>query len=122
MTCCWNEMRNVVTVLDVGCGVASFGAYLLKFDIFAISLAPSDLHQNQIQFALERGIPIYLGVLEQRDFLTQADLLNLHIVLVVELIGCGGMGSFFLNWIGFLDLEAIFPTRPLKLMHGMKKT
>jgi SAM-dependent methyltransferase len=26
-------------------------------------LAPNDVHQNQIQFALERGIPAYLGVL-----------------------------------------------------------
>ncbi|KAH0876582.1 hypothetical protein HID58_063976 [Brassica napus] len=51
------------TVLDVGCGVASFGAYLLSSDIIAMSLAPNDVHQNQIQFALERGIPAYLGVL-----------------------------------------------------------
>ncbi|KAL6547872.1 hypothetical protein OROHE_009577 [Orobanche hederae] len=28
-----------------------------------MSLAPNDVHQNQIQFALERGIPAYLGVL-----------------------------------------------------------
>ncbi|GLJ08300.1 hypothetical protein SUGI_0085970 [Cryptomeria japonica] len=51
------------TVLDVGCGVASFGAYLLPIDIMAMSLAPNDVHQNQIQFALERGIPSTLGVL-----------------------------------------------------------
>ncbi|KAH0916830.1 hypothetical protein HID58_031276 [Brassica napus] len=42
---------------------ASFGAYLLSSDIIAMSLAPNDVHQNQIQFALERGIPAYLGVL-----------------------------------------------------------
>lgn len=51
------------TVLDVGCGVASFGAYLLPLDILAMSLAPNDVHENQIQFALERGIPSTLGVL-----------------------------------------------------------
>ncbi|KAH9312909.1 hypothetical protein KI387_027944 [Taxus chinensis] len=51
------------TVLDVGCGVASFGAYLLPLEIMAMSLAPNDVHQNQIQFALERGIPSTLGVL-----------------------------------------------------------
>lgn len=54
---------KIRTVLDVGCGVASFGAYLLPLDIMAMSLAPNDVHQNQIQFALERGIPATLGVL-----------------------------------------------------------
>ncbi|KAI3960125.1 hypothetical protein MKW98_016849 [Papaver atlanticum] len=58
-----NNDGNVRTVLDVGCGVASFGAYLLSSNIIAMSVAPNDVHQNQIQFALERGIPAYLGVL-----------------------------------------------------------
>lgn len=58
-----NNGGNIRTVLDVGCGVASFGAYLLRLDIVAMSLAPNDVHENQIQFALERGIPSTLGVL-----------------------------------------------------------
>ncbi|MCL7044999.1 hypothetical protein MKW94_024640 [Papaver nudicaule] len=58
-----NNDGNVRTVLDMGCGVASFGAYLLSSNIIAMSVAPNDVHQNQIQFALERGIPAYLGVL-----------------------------------------------------------
>ncbi|KAL8162785.1 hypothetical protein V2J09_014274 [Rumex salicifolius] len=58
-----NDEGRLRTVLDVGCGVASFGGYLLSSDIMAMSLAPNDVHQNQIQFALERGIPAYLGVL-----------------------------------------------------------
>ncbi|KAG7591042.1 putative S-adenosyl-L-methionine-dependent methyltransferase [Arabidopsis thaliana x Arabidopsis arenosa] len=58
-----NDEGRLRTVLDVGCGVASFGAYLLASDILTMSLAPNDVHQNQIQFALERGIPAYLGVL-----------------------------------------------------------
>ncbi|OAY65291.1 putative methyltransferase PMT8 [Ananas comosus] len=58
-----NNEGRMRTVLDVGCGVASFGGYLLSSDIIAMSLAPNDVHQNQIQFALERGIPAYLGVL-----------------------------------------------------------
>ncbi|KAJ8504907.1 hypothetical protein OPV22_005793 [Ensete ventricosum] len=58
-----NNEGNIRTVFDVGCGVASFGGYLLSSDIIAMSLAPNDVHQNQIQFALERGIPAYLGVL-----------------------------------------------------------
>ncbi|KAJ6380840.1 hypothetical protein OIU77_029690 [Salix suchowensis] len=47
---------GVVQVLDVGCGVASFSAYLLPLDIQTMSFAPKDGHENQIQFALERGI------------------------------------------------------------------
>ena len=58
-----NNEGNIRNVLDVGCGVASFGGYLLSSNIIAMSLAPNDVHQNQIQFALERGIPAYLGVL-----------------------------------------------------------
>ncbi|XP_008802159.2 probable methyltransferase PMT3 [Phoenix dactylifera] len=58
-----NNEGRIRTVLDVGCGVASFGGYLLSSDIVAMSFAPNDVHQNQIQFALERGIPAYLGVL-----------------------------------------------------------
>uniref|UniRef100_A0A5B7A6Z2 Methyltransferase n=1 Tax=Davidia involucrata TaxID=16924 RepID=A0A5B7A6Z2_DAVIN len=58
-----NNGGNIRNVIDVGCGVASFGAYLLPLNIIAMSLAPNDVHENQIQFALERGIPSTLGVL-----------------------------------------------------------
>ncbi|XVE67821.1 hypothetical protein DITRI_Ditri09bG0019200 [Diplodiscus trichospermus] len=54
---------HIRNVLDVGCGVVSFGAYLLPLDIIAMSPAPNDVHENQIQFALERSIPSTLGVL-----------------------------------------------------------
>ncbi|KAK1420702.1 hypothetical protein QVD17_22517 [Tagetes erecta] len=47
---------GVYQVLDVGCGVASFSAYLLPLKIQTMSFAPKDGHENQIQFALERGI------------------------------------------------------------------
>ncbi|XP_062105601.1 probable methyltransferase PMT9 [Humulus lupulus] len=58
-----NNAGNIRNVFDVGCGVASFGAYLLSHNIIAMSLAPNDVHENQIQFALERGIPATLGIL-----------------------------------------------------------
>ncbi|KAK6928397.1 putative S-adenosyl-L-methionine-dependent methyltransferase [Dillenia turbinata] len=61
-----NNGGNIRNVLDVGCGVASFGAYLLPLNMVAMSLAPNDVHENQIQFALERGIPSTLGVLGTR--------------------------------------------------------
>ncbi|XP_020593818.1 probable methyltransferase PMT11 isoform X1 [Phalaenopsis equestris] len=49
-------------VLDVGCGVASFGAYLFSRDVITMSIAPKDAHENQIQFALERGVPAMVAV------------------------------------------------------------
>ncbi|CAM8969620.1 unnamed protein product [Rhodiola kirilowii] len=44
-------------VMDVGCGVASFGAYLMSRNVLTLSVAPKDDNENQIQFALERGVP-----------------------------------------------------------------
>ncbi|TQD83947.1 hypothetical protein C1H46_030495 [Malus baccata] len=55
--------RHVRVVLDVGCGVASFGGYLLDKNVITMSFAPKDEHEAQIQFALERGIPATLSVI-----------------------------------------------------------
>lgn len=59
------EMKDgtVRTALDTGCGVASWGGYLLDRGIITMSLAPRDNHEAQVQFALERGIPAMLGVI-----------------------------------------------------------
>ncbi|TKY65525.1 methyltransferase PMT15 [Spatholobus suberectus] len=54
---------SIRTALDTGCGVASWGAYLLSRDILAVSFAPRDTHEAQVQFALERGVPALIGVL-----------------------------------------------------------
>ncbi|GAV57827.1 Methyltransf_29 domain-containing protein [Cephalotus follicularis] len=53
----------VRTALDTGCGVASLGAYLFKKNVIAMSFAPRDSHEAQVQFALERGVPAVIGVL-----------------------------------------------------------
>ncbi|KAJ3676231.1 hypothetical protein LUZ60_003643 [Juncus effusus] len=58
---------GVVQVLDVGCGVASFAAYLLPLNIQTMSFAPKDVHENQIQFALERGIGAFISVLSTKQ-------------------------------------------------------
>ncbi|WOH10378.1 hypothetical protein DCAR_0729846 [Daucus carota subsp. sativus] len=55
--------KHTRTVLDVGCGVASFGGYLFDRDVLAISFAPKDEHEAQVQFALERGIPAISAVM-----------------------------------------------------------
>ncbi|XP_020240976.1 probable methyltransferase PMT11 [Asparagus officinalis] len=49
--------KHTRVALDVGCGVASFGAFLLSRNVVTLSVAPKDVHENQIQFALERGVP-----------------------------------------------------------------
>jgi hypothetical protein len=38
-------------VLDVGCGVASFGGYLFDKDVITILVAPKDEHEAQLQLA-----------------------------------------------------------------------
>ncbi|KAE9612481.1 putative S-adenosyl-L-methionine-dependent methyltransferase [Lupinus albus] len=58
---------GIVQVLDVGCGVASFSAYLLPLNIRTMSFAPKDGHENQIQFALERGIGAMISALSTKQ-------------------------------------------------------
>ncbi|KAJ6321794.1 hypothetical protein OIU77_011802 [Salix suchowensis] len=53
---------TVRTALDTGCGVASLGAYLWSRNVIAMSFAPRDSHEAQVQFALERGVPAVIGV------------------------------------------------------------
>ncbi|XP_076900403.1 putative methyltransferase PMT24 [Bidens hawaiensis] len=57
----WGKRTRVI--LDVGCGVASFGGYLFERDVIAMSFAPKDEHEAQVQFALERGIPAISAVM-----------------------------------------------------------
>ncbi|KAF8379433.1 hypothetical protein HHK36_028868 [Tetracentron sinense] len=54
---------SIRTAIDTGCGVASWGAYLLSRNILTVSFAPRDSHEAQVQFALERGVPALIGVL-----------------------------------------------------------
>ncbi|KAK9941556.1 hypothetical protein M0R45_007260 [Rubus argutus] len=57
----WGKRSRVI--LDVGCGVASFGGFLFDRDVLAMSFAPKDEHEAQVQFALERGIPAISAVM-----------------------------------------------------------
>ncbi|KAH9328285.1 hypothetical protein KI387_000393, partial [Taxus chinensis] len=53
---------TIRTAIDTGCGVASWGAYLLKRNVLTMSFAPRDSHEAQVQFALERGVPAMIGI------------------------------------------------------------
>ncbi|KAF3787094.1 putative methyltransferase [Nymphaea thermarum] len=57
----WGKSTRVI--LDVGCGVASFGGYLFDNNVITMSFAPKDEHEAQVQFALERGIPAISAVM-----------------------------------------------------------
>lgn len=57
----WGKHSRVV--LDVGCGVASFGGFLFEKDVLTMSFAPKDEHEAQVQLALERGIPALSAVM-----------------------------------------------------------
>ncbi|KAK4476555.1 hypothetical protein RD792_015711 [Penstemon davidsonii] len=57
------EDGSVRTAIDTGCGVASWGAYLLSRNILPMSFAPKDTHEAQVQFALERGVPAMIGIM-----------------------------------------------------------
>ncbi|CAK9135656.1 unnamed protein product [Ilex paraguariensis] len=69
--------RLTRVVLDVGCGVASFGAYLLSRDVLTMSIAPKDVHENQIQFALERGVPAMVAAFTTRRLLYPSQAFDL---------------------------------------------
>lgn len=69
--------RHTRVVLDVGCGVASFGAYLLSRNVLTMSVAPKDVHENQIQFALERGVPAMVAAFATRRLLYPSQAFDL---------------------------------------------
>ncbi|XVF83733.1 hypothetical protein PTKIN_Ptkin16aG0515500 [Pterospermum kingtungense] len=69
--------NHIRVVLDVGCGVASFGAYLLSQNVLTMSVAPKDVHENQIQFALERGVPAMVAAFATRRLLYPSQAFDL---------------------------------------------
>lgn len=52
--------------LDIGSGIANFGAYLIDWNVTTLSIAPKDVHENHIQLALERGVPAMVAAFGTR--------------------------------------------------------
>ncbi|KAJ3685633.1 hypothetical protein LUZ61_014797 [Rhynchospora tenuis] len=69
--------KHTRVALDVGCGVASFGAYLLARDVLTLSIAPKDVHENQIQFALERNVPAMVAAFTTKRLLYPSQAFDL---------------------------------------------
>ncbi|KAI7735080.1 hypothetical protein M8C21_004949, partial [Ambrosia artemisiifolia] len=70
-------------VLDVGCGVASFGAYLTSRNVLTLSVAPKDVHENQIQFALERGVPAMVAAFATRRLLYPSQATSSYVIWIL---------------------------------------
>ncbi|KAK8473152.1 hypothetical protein PHAVU_001G067200 [Phaseolus vulgaris] len=69
--------NNIRVALDIGCGVASFGAFLMQRNVTTLSIAPKDVHENQIQFALERGVPAMAAVFATQRLLFPSQAFDL---------------------------------------------
>lgn len=69
--------RKTRVSLDIGCGVASFGAFLMQRNVTTLSVAPKDVHENQIQFALERGVPAMVAVFSTHRLLYPSQAFDL---------------------------------------------
>ncbi|KAJ0493940.1 putative S-adenosyl-L-methionine-dependent methyltransferase [Helianthus annuus] len=63
--------------LDVGCVVASFRANLFSRNVLTMSVAPKDVNENQIQFALERGVPAMVATFATRRLLYPSQAFDL---------------------------------------------
>lgn len=64
LICCTSQSNSFKFVSSAPISqVASFGGHLLNYKILTMSVAPRDVHEAQVQFALERGLPAMLGVL-----------------------------------------------------------
>lgn len=79
--------HHIRVALDIGGGVASFGAFLLQRNVTTLSIAPKDVHGNRIQFALERGVPAMVAVFATRRLLYPSQ--------AFDLIHCSNCG---INW------------------------
>lgn len=58
--------QHTRVALDIDSGVANFGAYLMERNVTTLSIARKDFHDNQIQFALERGVPAMVAAFGTR--------------------------------------------------------
>ncbi|KAG7574724.1 Cyclin-like superfamily [Arabidopsis suecica] len=96
---------SIRTVLDIGCGVASFGAFLLNYNILTKSIAPRDIHEAQVQFALERGLPAMLGVLStyKLPYPSRCEAFSTY-PRTYDLIHANGVFSLYLDKCDIVDI------------------
>lgn len=61
--------------LDIGCGVATFGAFLFDREVITLSMAPKDGHEPQL--AMERGVPALVAALATRRLVVPSQAFDL---------------------------------------------
>ncbi|XP_060198355.1 probable methyltransferase PMT10 [Lycium barbarum] len=83
--------------MDISCGIASFGAYLMDHNVSTLSIATKDVHNNQIQFALERGVPAMLVAFTTHRLLYPSQ--------AFDLIHCSRCSIYWTRDDGILLLE-----------------
>lgn len=71
-------------VLDVGCSVGSFGAHLMSRNVLTLSIVPKNVHGNQVQLALERGVPAMLAAFSTQRLAYPSQAFDL-----IHSSGCG---------------------------------
>ncbi|KAL5559697.1 hypothetical protein UlMin_035908 [Ulmus minor] len=84
-------------VLDIGGGVGSFSVLLTQRNVTTLSIAPKDVDENQIQFALERGVPVMVAAFATRRLLYPSQ--------AFDLIHCWRCGIDWTRDDGILLLE-----------------
>ncbi|KAF1889438.1 hypothetical protein Lal_00024763 [Lupinus albus] len=90
--------HNTRVALDIDCGVASFGAFLMKRNVTTLSVSSKDVYENQIQFALERGVPALVEVFATHRLLFPSQ--------AFDLIHCSRCRVNWTHEDGILLLEA----------------
>ncbi|CAL0317947.1 unnamed protein product [Lupinus luteus] len=90
--------HNTRVALDIDSGVASFGAFLMKRNVTTLSVASKDVYENQIQFALERGVPALVAVFATHRLLFPSQ--------AFDLIHCSRCRVNWTHEDGILLLEA----------------
>jgi len=84
--------------LDIDSGVASFGAFLLLWNVITLSKAPKDVHENQIQFALQGAVPAIISVFATHRFLYLSQAFDLiHCSRWTVNWACDGMFTLLLK-------------------------
>ncbi|CAN1268549.1 Probable methyltransferase PMT10, partial [Linum perenne] len=58
--------RGTRVALDIGSGIGSFAASLFRHNVTTLSTGPKDVHKNQVQFVLERGLPAMVALFGTR--------------------------------------------------------
>jgi hypothetical protein len=115
----WGKHMRVV--LDVGCGVASFGGYLFDKDVITMSFAPKDEHEAQVQLALERGIPAFSAAMGTQRLVFPSNVFDtIHCARCRVAWHGDGNGSLSPESLYYLQLRKLLSCLELCAVHEIE--